>query len=32
MGDILNDYAHVISRSPQDFNNQYGNLINKNKK
>jgi len=30
MGDIINDYAHVISRSPQDFNNQYDNLANKN--
>lgn len=31
MGDILNDYAHLISRSPQDFNREFGAYVNKNK-
>jgi hypothetical protein len=29
MGEILQEYAHLISKSPQDFENKYGKILPK---
>jgi hypothetical protein len=29
MNDILNDYSHLLAKTPQNFNQEFGDFLNK---